>query len=170
MKRFLLSLVAVLSATSASAATDNGTVSLTGTLESSLTIAITANIGASSGSGTSTVSVGLGTIAKSGAVPIAVVRTVQTTDWKVGALIGIVVSKANLNSSSYTLTAQLASSTPAGITWKLNDVALSHLSPITLTSAGVYAESLMPLWEVVIANSAAPTSINNTIHFTATSN
>jgi hypothetical protein len=173
MKKTVLSALAIaaLSAvTAASAATSSGTLTVTGTVESSISLTVESAGGTTSGTGTAAASSDLGNISKYGSAPTGFTLARGASDWTLSSTVGVQVAKANLTSTDYTLTAQLGSAPASGIAWKLNGSTLSDSAAATLTSTGTYASTGSYSWDVVVADSAAAAAIDNTINFTATSN
>lgn len=165
---FIVALFAV--ASTASAATSSGTLTVTGTVESSVSLTIESAGGTTSGTGTAAASSDLGNISKFGAAPTGFTLARGASDWTLSSTVGIQVVKANLTSTDYTLTAQLGSAPASGIAWKLNGSTLSDSAPTTLTSTGTYASTGSYSWDIVVADSAAAAAIDNTVNFTAASN
>jgi len=163
--------VAVLAiASTASAATSSGTLTVTGTIESSISLTIESAGGTTSGTGTAAATSDLGNISKFGSAPTGFTLARGASDWTISSTIGVQVVKANLTSTDYTLTAQLGSAPASGITWKLNGSTLSDSAATTLTSTGTYGSTGSYSWDIVVADSAAAGAIDNSVDFTATSN
>jgi hypothetical protein len=155
----------------ASADTATGSLAVTGTVASSVTLSIESAGGTVSGAGTSSATSALGTIAKYGtAAPTGFTLARGASDWTLSSAVGVKVVKANLTSTDYSLVAQLGSAPATGITWKLNGSTLSNSTGATLTSTGAYASTGSYSWDIVVADTAAAAAIDNTINFTATSN
>lgn len=152
------------------AATSGGTLTVTGTIDSSIDLTIESAGGTTSGTGTGAATSALGTVSKYGAAPTGFTLTRGSTDWTLSSTVGVLVNKANLTSTDYTLTAQLGSAPASGVTWKLNGSSLSDSSATTLTSTGTYGSTGSYAWDIVVADSAAAGAIDNAINFTATSN
>lgn len=165
---FIVAFVAV--ASTASAATSSGTLTVTGTVESSVSLTVESAGGTTSGTGTAAASSDLGNISKFGSAPTGFTLARGASNWTLSSTVGIQVVKANLTSTDYTLTAQLGSAPASGIAWKLNGSTLSDSAPTTLTSTGTYASTGSYSWDIVVADSAAAAAIDNTINFTAASN
>jgi predicted secreted protein len=154
----------------ASAATSSGTLTVTGTVESSISLTIESAGGTTSGTGTAAASSDLGNISKFGSAPTGFTLARGASNWTLSSTVGVQVVKANLTSTDYTLTAQLGSAPASGVAWKLNGSTLSDSAATTLTSTGTYASAGSYSWDIVIADSAAAAAIDNTINFTAASN
>jgi hypothetical protein len=156
--------------TIASAATSNGTLTVTGTVTSSIDLTIESAGGTTSGTGTAAATSSLGSISKYGSAPTGFTLARGASDWTLSSNVGVKVAKANLTSTDYTLTAQLGSAPASGIVWKLNGSTLSDSAATTLTSTGTYDSTSSYSWDIVVADSAAAAAIDNTINFAATSN
>lgn len=171
MKKFVLFTAASLMITaSAMADTASGSLTVTGTVESSINLTIESAGGTTSGTGTSAATSALGNISKYGSAPTGFTLARGASDWTLSSTVGVKVDKANLTSTDYTLTAQLGSAAASGNTWKLNGSTLSDSAATTLTSTGTYGSTGSYSWDIVIADSAAAAAIDNVIDFTATSN
>jgi hypothetical protein len=166
----LASLFALGSVASARAATSSGTLTVTGTIESSISLTVESAGGTTSGTGTAAATSALGNISKYGSAPTGFTLARGASDWTLSSTVGVKVDKANLTSTDYTLTAQLGSAPASGLTWKLNGSTLSDSAATTLTSTGTYGSTGSYSWDIVVADSAAAAAIDNTINFTATSN
>jgi predicted secreted protein len=165
---FVVAMFGIVSA--ASAATSSGTLTVTGTVESSISLTIESAGGTTSGTGTAAASSDLGNISKFGSAPTGFTLARGASDWTLSSTVGVQVVKANLTSTDYTLTAQLGSAPASGVAWKLNGSTLSDSAAATLTSTGTYASTGSYSWDIVVADSAAAAAIDNSINFTATSN
>lgn len=156
--------------TAASAATSSGTLTVTGTVESSISLTIESAGGTTGGTGTAAATSDLGNISKYGSAPTGFTLARGASDWTISSTIGVQVVKANLTSTDYQLDAQLGSAPATGVVWKLNGSTLNEATPIPLTSTGTYDSTGSYSWDIVVADSAAAASIDNSISFTATSN
>lgn len=171
MKKSVLAFAAMLVvAGGAAAATSTGTLAVTGTIESSISLTVESAGGTTSGTGTSAATSALGGISKFGSAPTGFTLARGASNWTLSSTVGVKVEKANLTSTDYTLTAQLESAPASGVTWKLNGSSLSDSAATTLTSTGTYGSTGSYSWDVIVADSAAAAAMDNTIMFTATSN
>ena len=155
---------------SASAETASGTMTVTGTVESSMLLTIESAAGTTGALGTSAATSSLGSISKYGTAPTGFTLTRGASDWTLSSSAGVMVKKSNLTSTDYTLTAQLGTAPATGIVWKLNGSSLSSTTAATLTSTGTYASTGTYSWDIVVADSAAAAAIDNVVNFAATSN
>lgn len=154
----------------AHAATSSGTLTVTGTVESSISLTIESAGGTTSGTGTAASTSDLGSISKYGSAPTGFTLARGASNWTISSTVGVMVEKANLTSTDYTLTSQLGSAPASGVAWKLNGSTLSDSAATTLTSTGTYASTGSYSWDIVVADSAAAAAIDNSINFTASSN
>jgi hypothetical protein len=120
------------------------------------------------GSGTSSVSMNLGTVqAFGGTVPSGVTKTVAGNRWTLSTTLDVQVTQIGILSSSYTLTARLQAADLQN-TWALRAVTLSTTSA-TITTTGTYGTTANS-FSLTVPFSALAGSINNTINVTATAN
>ncbi|HEX7830004.1 MAG TPA: hypothetical protein VF787_10115 [Thermoanaerobaculia bacterium] len=170
MKKIAFAAAFLMVAGVASADTSTGTLTVTGTVESSINLTIESAGGTTSGTGTAAATSALGNISKYGSAPTGFTLARGASDWTISSTVGVKVDKANLTSTDYTLTAQLGSAPASGINWKLNGSTLSDSAATTLTSTGTYGSTGSYSWDIVVADSAAAAAIDNAVSFTATSN
>jgi hypothetical protein len=170
MKKFAIAAAFLMVAGVASADTSTGTLTVTGTVESSINLTIESAGGTTSGTGTAAATSALGSISKYSSAPTGFTIARGASDWTISSTVGVKVDKANLTSTDYTLTAQLGSAPASGIVWKLNGSTLSDSAASTLTSTGTYGSTGSYSWDIVVADSAAAAAIDNAVSFTATSN
>jgi predicted secreted protein len=171
MKKAILAFAAMLAvAGGAAAATSSGTLTVTGTIESSISLTVESAGGTTSGTGTAAATSALGNISKWGSAPTGFTLAKGPSNWTLSSTVGVKVEKANLTSTDYTLTAQLGSAAASGVTWKLNGSTLSDSAATTLTSTGTYGSTGSYSWDIVVADSASAAAMDNAVNFTATSN
>jgi hypothetical protein len=156
----------------ASATTASGTVGVTATVVSSMSLTFVTDASGITlgGSGTSAATIAFGSVqAYGGSVPTGVTRTVNgTTNWKLATPFDVVVAIANQTSANYTLTAQLSSSDAVN-TWQLGSTTVTSASAATLTATGTYGTTVYTL-NLTIPFTEAAGAISNTINFVATAN
>jgi predicted secreted protein len=171
MKKMIFAAALTLAVASvASAETSTGTLTVTGTVESSINLTIESAGGTTSGTGTAAATSALGSISKYGAAPTGFTLARGASDWTISSTVGVKVDKANLTSTDYTLTASLSAAPNSGVVWKLNGSTLSDSGDATLTSTGTYGSTGSYSWDIVVADSAAAGAVDNAINFEATSN
>jgi len=154
----------------AAADTTSGTLTVTGTVASSVNLLVQSAGGTTSATGTAAATSALGTISKYGSAPTGFTLARGASNWTLSSTVGVEVDKANLVSTDYTLEAQLGSAPASGIAWKLNGSTLSDSAATTLTSTGTYGSTGSYSCDIVVADSATAAAIDNTINFQATSN
>ena len=169
-KIFAVAIATLAFATVASADTAQGTLTVTGTVQSSISLTIESAGGTTSGTGTAAATSALGSIAKYSSAPTGFTLARGASNWTLSSTVGVKVEKANLTSTDYTLGAVLGSAPATGIVWKLNGSSLNDSSDTILTSTGTYGSTGSYSWDIVVADSAAAAAIDNSITFTATSN
>ncbi len=167
-RALLVSILAIPAVASADEST--GSLDVTGTIESSISLTVESAGGTTSGTGTASATSALGSFSKYGSAPTGFSIARGASNWTVSSSVGVKVEKANLTSTDYTLTASLFSAPASGVTWKLNGSTLSDSAATTLTSTGTYGSTGSYSWDIVVADSAAAAAIDNTVYFTATSN
>jgi hypothetical protein len=150
----------------------SGTVAVTATVGSSVSLTFVSDPSGITlgGTGTSAATIAFGSVqAYGGAVPANVTKTVNgTTNWTLSTPFDVVVQVANQTSSNYTLTAQL-NAADATNTWKIGASTITSASAATLTSTGAYGTTAYTLG-LTIPFSEAAGAISNTINFVATAN
>lgn len=167
---------AALTSVPASATSASGTVAVTATISSSVSLTFISDgsgipLG---GTGTSAATIAFGSVQAFGVAPPAgVTRTVNlaASNWTLSTPFDVVVAVANQASASYTLTAQMNSAD--AYTWALGLTPITSAIPATLTVAGGYAP-LTPFTaytlNLTIPFGVAAGAVNNTINFVATAN
>lgn len=173
LKKLLSGLIVLTSfgaASDALAVTYSKYISYTATLQGSLSVTVESAGGSATGLNTSAASTSLGNVSKYGTAPSGFTLTRGASNWTLASTIGVKVAVANITTSSYTLTAQLAGAPPSGVSWTLNSSAITAASPLTLTTTGTYATTPSYAWTIVTNDSASAAALNNTINFVAISN
>ena len=163
---------ALLSSRAALATSASGTVAVTATIASSISLVFTTDAsGITLGnSGTSAATIAFGTIqAYGGTVPTGVTKAVNApTNWTVSTPFDITVQVANQTSASYTLTAQLQTADSLN-TWKLGTTTITSASAASLTATGTYGLTIYTL-NLTIPFTEAAGAVSNTLNFVATAN
>jgi hypothetical protein len=162
---FLVGMLAVTSY--AQADTAAGTLTVTATVASSITLTIESAGGTFTQGGTSAAVTGLGSISKFGAIPTGFTRATTGTTWTLASTIGVKVVKANSISTAYTLNAQLSTAPATGVIWTVDAVSLTT-GIQALTAAGVYGATPTYAWSILIPDTLATgTAIDNVVQFSA---
>lgn len=156
-----------------SADTATGTLAVTGTVASSISLTVeNGTVGPTlTGAGTDAASTDLGTtFSKYGSTPAGFTKTLQgTTSWTLSSDFGVKVEKANSDSTNYTLVANL-STDPGTVVWNAGGTPFVAVAAKNLTSTGVYATTTNYAWSIVIPDALTTPDLANTINFLATSN
>jgi hypothetical protein len=151
--------------------TASGTLTVTGTVASSITLTVESAGGTFTQGGTSAASTDLGSVSKYGAAPTGFTKTTSSTDWTLSSSVGVKVVKANLASATYILNAKLATAPAGGVAWSLNGFPLNGSTDVAMTAVGTYGATPTYAWTIVIPDTVAATSaIDNVIQLSAISN
>ena len=174
MKKVIMgcSLVAALAVPTFMQAQDtaSGTLQVTGTVVSSISMTIESAGGTFSQGGTDAALTDLGSISKFGALPTDFTRTTTSSSWTLASSIGVTVEKANSASTAYTLNAKLSTAPASGVVWKVNAFTLNAATVTAMTAAGQWGTSPTYSWSIEIPDALATASaIDNTIEFSAIS-
>lgn len=178
MNKFIMGcfVVAVLSIPTFAMAVDSnvGTLTVTGTVVSSISLTVETTDGTCTLCGTDTASLALGNISKGGAAPAGgFTITKGASSWTLTSPsgIGVKVTKANLPASSvYTLSAKLGSAPTSGIVWTVGAITANATTIQTIGSGVDYGSTFPYAWYIVIQDTVAPTTtIDNVIQFSAVS-
>lgn len=157
--------------TSFAQSTSSGTLTVTGTVASSISVTFE-NDGAGvamTGAGSNTSTLGFGTVSAFGTIATAgVTRTVGASDFTVSSPFGVKVIKANSSSANYTLAAALGSA-DATNTWTIDSLDLTTSSQSVGTSYG-YGSAVAHTVYLKVPFSASTGAISKVLNFTATSN
>ena len=171
----VLSILTVVTLASPASAqvTDTGTLSITGTVQSSISLIFNSDPAGVTltGSGTDNATLPFGDIqAYGGSMSPGVTRTVGPDSFTVSSPVGVQVKKANSSSANYTLTAVL-NGVDVTNTWQVAGVTVMNGAAATITTTGMYDNDVSNSVAVTIPFlTAGGTAIDNSIGFTATAN
>ena len=176
-KLFILTIAAatvMLMSSFASAQTATGTLTVTATVNGSISLVFNsdaAGVPLSSGAGTNTATLAFGNVSAFGAVAANVTRTVVAgTSFNVSTPVDVLVSKANSASANYTLKAQLGSADAVNA-WQVAGNTVTNAAQTTITAAGTYGSNVPEAIAITVPfTTASGTLISNTINYTATAN
>jgi hypothetical protein len=175
-KLFILTIAAammMLMSSFAAAQTANGTLTVTATVNGSISLVFNSDssgVALSSGAGTNAATLPFGSVSAFGALAANITRTVVAgTSFTVSTPVDVVVSAANSSSANYTLKANL-SSLDSTNTWTVNGS--PNINTVqTITATGTYGSNAAETIAITVPfTEASGTSINNSIAFTATAN
>ena len=164
----------LLISSAAFAQTATGTLTVTATVNSSLTLVFNddaSGVPLSSGAGTNAATLSFGNVSAFGAVGAGITRTVVAgASFTVSTPVDVLVSKANSASANYTLKAQLGAADPVD-TWSVAGTTVTSASAATVTATGTYGSNASEAIAITVPlSTASGTLISNTINFTATAN
>jgi hypothetical protein len=154
----------------ANAQTGSGTLGVSATVEGSINLTFVTDASglAVTGSGTSTASLPFGSVRMyGGSLPTNVTKTVNgTTSFDLSTPFDVRVDLANSASTTYTLTATLASADAVNV-WSIGATDISSATGFALTAAGAYATAVPYTLKIRVPASEAAGLISNSIGFTA---
>jgi hypothetical protein len=152
------------------AQTGSGTLGVTATVSGSINLTFVTDPSglAVTGTGSSAASLAFGTVKMyGGSVPTNVTKTVSgTSSFSLATPFDVRVDLANSASTTYTLTATLASVDAVNV-WSINSTDISSAADFALTSEGVYSTNVPYTLHLTIPASEAAGGISNTIGFSA---
>lgn len=127
--------------------------------------------------GTSAATAGIGTISAFGPLSGGVTRpSVTPANYTIRTIFDVQVVQGGLTSPSYTLSANLATAVPVGLSYKIDAVTLTTTAQ-TIQTNGAYNIDVAHNLDLVVSTSApgaggpaVNTAITTTINFTATAN
>jgi hypothetical protein len=154
--------------------TASGTLTVTAAVTSSMSLVFNtdpAGVTLTPGAGTNAATLPFGNISAFGALSSPnITRTVVAgTSFTVSTPVDVLVSKSNLTSANYTLTAQLGTN-DATNTWSVGGAVINSTTATQITKTGTYGSNLSEAIAILVPFTEGATSINNSISFLATSN
>jgi hypothetical protein len=154
----------------ASAQTASGTLGVTATVAGSISLTFITDVAgvALTNSGTSAATVPFGTVSMSGgSVPAHVTKTVNgTTSFTLSTPFDVLVTLANSASTTYTLTATLATADLTN-TWLIGAIDMSAGAAHALTAAGEFGAVVPYTLNLTVPASEVAGTITNSIGFSA---
>jgi hypothetical protein len=151
--------------------TASGTLAVTATVESSISMVFNSNASgvALGNAGTNAATLAFGNISAYGAVAANVTRSVAGGNLTVSTPFDVRVDKSNTASPAYTLTAQLAAADALN-TWALGATTITSGAPASIGAANGYAANITYTLGLTVPLASAAGVISNTINFAATAN
>jgi hypothetical protein len=169
----LLGACLFLPAPASAAVTSNGTLGVTATVTNGIKLVFKSDASGVplGGTGTDTATLAFGNIqAYGGGLSTGVTRTVNASSFTVSSPFNVNVTKANLVSTSYTLTAQL-SAADAQDTFSVGGVTVTSAANATVLTTGTYDANVVLVLALTVPFTAAHgNNISDTLNFTATAN
>src|SRR5260370_20390667 len=176
---FVCAMVWVISpALVASSRTSSGAMTLTATVDRSISLAFgsdASGLALSSGSGTNTATLALGHVAAYGYTPPAgVTQSVNgsgasATAFSVATPVDVLGMVANSASSNYTLTAELNAVDTVN-TWNIDSIAVTGSAAAVVTPTGAYSTVGDYTVQISVPFTNTSGSISNVVNFVATAN
>jgi hypothetical protein len=151
--------------------TSTGTLTVTATVESSISLTFENDAAgvALAGAGTNAATMALGSISAYETISTpGVTRTTTASDFTVSSPFGVKVVKANTSSADYTLAAALGSVDSTN-TWKINAITLTTVNQ-NLGAAYSYGSAVAHTMYLTVPFSASTGAISKVLNFTATAN
>src|SRR5579872_933462 len=169
----LAGLLAMAGSASAQGQTSSGTVNVTATVQSaiSLTFVTDANGVPLTGSGTNAATLAFGNVSQYTTAPPNITETIGANAFTVSTPFDIAVAKSNITSPNYALTAEVQTADAVN-TWTIDTFPLTILpaAATSLTVTGAYGSNVMHTLYLTIPFSAGASVISNSINFVATAN
>lgn len=180
MKALLMMGLLSLLASSATAQTSSGQLTITMNVQSSITLVFQNNPSVGTvgfcpltNAGTNNVGLDFGTAAFPGSFHTSTcVNYTHLTGavYEVSSAFDVVVNKSNSSSPNYRLAAQISTPPPANVTWLLNNVTLTTAGFTALDAADNYATPITKTLQVQVKNTVAAQTLLETVTFLATAN
>jgi hypothetical protein len=179
-KLLLASALFCLVGLTAQAQTSSGQLSITMSVQSSISLVFQNNANVNSvgfcpltNEGTNNVGLDLGTASFPGSFhssPCVDYQHVGGSFYQVSSAFDVVVSKSNSSSPNYRLAAQISTVPPANVVWLINNVTLSNTTFTTLDTTDNYAARVTKTLQVQVRNNVPSQLLAETITFLATAN
>ena len=167
-------------ASSASAQSSPGQLTITMSVQSSITLVFQDNpsVGTTgfcplTNAGTNNVGLDMGTAAFPGNFHTSTCVSythLTAADYQVSSAFDVVVTKANSSSPNYRLAAQISTPPPVNVKWLLNNVTLTSTGFTALDAADAFGARITKTLQVQVKNTVAAQVLQETITFLATAN
>src|SRR5262249_22332708 len=164
----------------APAQTSSGQLSITMTVQSSISLVFQNNPNVNTpgfcpltNAGTNNVGLDLGTAAFPGSFHSSTCVNYQhigAAFYEVSSAFDVVVTKANSSSPNYRLAARISTPPPANVNWLLNNVTLTNTGFSQLDAADAYGQRITKTLQVQVKNNVPAQVLQETITFLATAN
>jgi len=177
---FVIAALSLLTASAAQAQSSTGQLSITMTVQSSISLIFDNNASVGNpgfcpltNAGTNNVGLDLGTAAFPGSFHTSTCVNYQHLNaafYEVSSAFDVIVSKANSSSPNYRLAAEISTAPPVGVIWLLNNVTLSNTAFTPLDAADNYSQRITKTLQVQVRNNVPAQLLQETITFLATAN
>lgn len=156
----------------ASAQTSAGVLTIAADLQSSINLTFVTDVSgvALTGSGTNAATLDFGAVSRFGTPAANVTKTSNTTTFTVSTPFDVLVTKSNVTSATYALTAQMQTTDGYGWTIDTFVIGFNPTAPTALTAVGAYDANVSHTLHLAIPFAAGAATIANTINFLATAN
>jgi hypothetical protein len=178
--QLMLGCMLCLLAVSAGAQTSSGQLTITMSVQSSITLIFQNNpsVGTTgfcplTNAGTNNVGLDMGVAAFPGSFHTSTCVNYQHLNasfYEVSSAFDVVVSKANSSSPNYRLAAEISSVPPAGVVWLINNVTLTTTGFSLMDAADNYGSPITKTLQVQVRNNVPTQTLLETITFLATAN
>src|SRR6185312_11935377 len=173
-------LLALSQPSSASAQTAGAQLSISLTVQSSITLVFNNNPSVGSvgfcpltNAGTNNVGLDLGSAAFPGnthSLNCVNYTHISGAIYQVSSAFDVLVTKSNSSSPNYRLAAQISSAPPADVSWLINNVVLNSTGFTTLDTADNFGQAVTKTLQVQVKNNVPAQVLQETITFLATAN
>jgi len=173
-------LLALVRSPSASAQTAGAQLSISLTVQSSITLVFKDNPSVGSvgfcplsNAGTNNVGLDLGSAAFPGnthSLNCVDYTHLPGAIYQISSSFDVLVTKSNSSSPNYRLAAQISIAPPADVTWLINNVVLNSTGFTTLDTADNFGQAVTKTLQVQVKNNVAAQVLQETITFLATAN
>jgi len=177
---YVLSLLAASVGTQAQGQTSSGQLSITMTVQSSISLIFQNNAAVGNAgfcpltnSGTNNVGLDMGVAAFPGSFHTSTCVNYQHLNasfYEVDSAFDVVVTKSNSSSPNYRLAAEISAVPPTGVVWLINNVTLNTTAFSTLDTADPYGTPVTKTLQVQVRNNVPTQTLIETITFLATAN
>jgi hypothetical protein len=166
----LLAAFSILSVRASATDQSSGTLTVTATVTSSISMVFDEDSSgvALTGNSTGAATLAFGAVSAYYAEPANVTGTENGTSFTVSTPFDVNVTQANGSSANYALTAQLGSSDSVN-TWKVDSIQINGASPTPITGSFNYGSDALHTLSLTVPYTVT-SGISNTINFTASAN
>jgi hypothetical protein len=165
---------------SADAQTSSGQLTITMSVQSSISLIFKNNPAVGStgfcpltNANTNNVGLDLGTASFSGgsdSLACVAYAHIGSAMYQVSSAFDVVVTKANTSSPNFRMSAQISTPPPFNVTWLINNVPLTNTGFSTLDTADNYGQAITKTLQVQVKNPVPAQILQETITFLATAN
>lgn len=176
----VVALCCVLYTISGQCQTSTGQLSISLTVQSSISLVFQNNPSAGTNgfcpltnSGTNNVTLDLGTASftpASDSLACVAYSHISANTYQVSSAFDVVVTKANTSSPNYRLAAEISTAPPANVVWLVNNVTLTNTAFTQLDASDNYSQAITKTLQVQVGNAVPAQAMAETVTFLATAN